>query len=147
MSKWYQTLHDQSVQCLQPRVKFNEKWEGFLLSKIQKFIYTQGEKQSGKVPERNFENSKLMRQILVVYFWYNIFTWTSNFWCLKFYVTIKACLHYFVFAIKRKLLKSYQKCFSLPKKLLLVLRFSNFCNFLYFTLPLFFPFLAIADFV
>ena len=31
--------------------------------------YTQREKESGRVHERNFENFKLIRQILVEYLW------------------------------------------------------------------------------
>ena len=70
------------------RVKFNI---GLSFSEMRRLywikfinVYTQGQKESGKVPERNFENFNLMRQILVVYLWQNIFTYASNFEFMKF---------------------------------------------------------------
>ena len=48
------------------------------------------------------------------------------------------------FVIKIKLLKNYQKRFLLYQKAPFV---SKIFKLLYFPLPLFFPFLAIADFV
>ena len=50
----------------------------------------------------------------------------------------------FVFAIKIKLYKSYQKWFSFIKKVPFIL---EIFNFLYFPLPLFFLLLTIADFI
>ena len=70
------------------RVKFNI---GLSFSEMRRLywikfinVYTQRQKESGKVPERNFENFNLMRQILVVYLWQNIFTYASNFEFMKF---------------------------------------------------------------
>ena len=87
-----------------------------------KFIngYTQRERKNQdeleRVHEKNFENPKLMRQILTVNFWWNVFVYGLNFlmyetllWELKLVSTI------FVFSIKitlEKLLKMilfYQK--------------------------------------
>ena len=50
----------------------------------------------------------------------------------------------FVFAIKIKLYKNYQKWFYFTKKAPFILKFFKF---LYFPLPLFLPFLVIANFI
>ena len=134
-----------SVYCLKD--KFNIDFSCSELRRLYwiKFIneYKQREKESGRVHERDFGNSKSIRQILVVYLWYNIFIYASNFGFTEFYwgrlklVSI-FFFFFFFFWYQSKTFKNYQKCFLFYQK-----RF----QLLYFTLPLFFLFLAITGFV
>ena len=102
-------------------VKFNVGLSFSEMRKLYwiKFInaYTQREKESGRVHERNYENSNLIRQILVVYLWQNIFIWCIKFWIYKILLgQLKPVSTFFIFAIKIKLLKNYQKCFLFYQK-------------------------------
>ena len=127
------------------RVKFNID---LILSEMRriyriKFInaYIQREKESGRVNKKNYENSKLIKQILVVYLSQNIFTRCIKFWiCEILMEQLKLLSTFFIFAIKTKLLKDYQKCF-LIKNVPFVL---DIFRVLYFTLPCFVRSLAIA---
>ena len=82
-----------------------------------------------------------MRQIFVGYFLQKICVHQIyDVW--NFVVTIVSTI--FIFAIKIKILKNYQKMLFLPKKYPFVL---EIIKFLHFTLSLFFPFAVIADFI
>ena len=88
-----------------------------------KFInaYAQREKESGRAHERIYENSKLIRQILVVYLWQNIFIWCIKFWIYEILLgQLKRAFTSFIFVIKIKLSKNYQKYFLFYRK-------SSFC--------------------
>ena len=63
----------------------------------------------------------------------------------NFIVTIKACVYYFYFCYENKTFKKLSKMlFVLPKNSFWP---QDFIKFLYFTLSLFCPFLAIAGFI
>ena len=96
-----------------------------------KFInaYTQREKESWRVYKRNYENSKLIRQILVVYLRQNIFIWCIKFWIYEILLgQLKLVSTFFIFVIKIKLLKNYQNSFYFTKKASLSSTFSSFCT-------------------
>ena len=62
-------------------------------------------------------NSKLIRQILVVYLWQKIFTWSIKFWIYEILLgQLKRASTSFIFVIKIKLSKSYQKDFLFYRK-------------------------------
>ena len=63
-----------------------------------------------RVHERNFESSKLMRQILVAYFWWNLYM-HQIFDAWNFIERIKACVHYFCFCHQNETLKKSSKWF------------------------------------
>ena len=129
-------------------VKFNIDLSFSEMRKLYwiKFInaYTQREKESWRVYKRNYENSKLTRQILVVYLRQNIFIWCIKFWIYGILLgQLKLVSTFFIFVIKKKLLKNYQNSFYFTKKASFVL---NIFKFLYFFLTRFLLFLAIAGF-
>ena len=129
-----------SVYCLKD--KFNIDFSCSELRRLYwiKFIneYKQREKESGRVHERNFGNSKSIRQILVVYLWYNIFIYASNFGFTKFYwgrlKLVSIFFFLFFFGIKAKLLKIIKNAFCFTKNAF------NFCTslfpFFFFSWPL-----------
>ena len=103
-----------------------------------KFIngYTQREKESGRVHEKNYENSKLIRPILVVIcdkmYLYDV----KNFGFMKFYRGNWSLCPLLYFCNQKKTFNKLSKMlFILPKKLLLSSTFSNFCTSLF---PMFF---------
>ena len=129
-------------------VKFNIDLSFSEMRKLYwiKFInaYTQREKESWRVYKRNYENSKLIRQILVVYLRQNIFIWCIKFWIYGILLgQLKLVSTFFIFVIKIKLLKNYQNSFYFTKKASFVL---NIFKFLYFFLTRFLLFLAISGF-
>ena len=129
-------------------VKFNIDLSFSEMRKLYwiKFInaYTQREKESWRVYKRNYENSKLTRQILVVYLRQNIFIWCIKFWIYGILLgQLKLVSTFFIFVIKIKLLKNYQNSFYFTKKASFVL---NIFKFLYFFLTRFLLFLASAGF-
>ena len=129
-------------------VKFNIDLSFSEMRKLYwiKFInaYTQREKESWRVYKRNYENSKLIRQILLVYLRQNIFIWSIKFWIYEILLgQLKLVSTFFIFVIKIKLLKNYQNSFYFTKKASFVL---NIFKFLYFFLTRFLLFLAISGF-
>ena len=116
------------------RVKFNIDLSFGEMRRLYwiKFInaYTQREIKSGRVHERTYENYNLIRQILVVYLSQNIYMKYQILDLWNFIGTIEACVHLFIFPVKIKLLKNYQKCSFCPRHFQsLVLYFSLFFFF------------------
>ena len=57
------------------------EWDG----KREREKEIKNQEELDRAHQRNLENSKLMRQILVVeYFLSNIFIYATDFWCMKF---------------------------------------------------------------
>ena len=112
-----------------------------------KFInaYTQREEEPGRADEKNYENSGLIRQTLLVHLWQNLFIWSIKFWIYEILLEkFKRVSTFLIFAIKIKLLENYQKYFLFYQKGPFVL---DIFKCLYFSLPHFFLFLAIAGFI
>ena len=99
-----------------------------------KFInaYAQREKESGRVHERNYENFKLIRQILVVYLWQNIFIWCIRFWIYEILLgQLKLASTFFYFCHQNKTFKKLSKCVLFYQKAPLFMTFSSFCTSLF----------------
>ena len=120
------------------RVKFNIDLSFSEMRRIYriKFInaYIQREKESGRVNKKNYENSKLIKQILAVYLSQNIFTWCIKFWICEILMEQLKLVSTFYFCHQNKTFKrlskmlSYQKCSFCPRHFQsLVLYSSLFC--------------------
>ena len=84
-----------------------------------KFInaYTQREEEPGRADEKNYENSGLIRQTLLVHLWQNLFIWSIKFWIYEILLEkLKRVSTFLIFSIKIKLLENYQKYFLFYQK-------------------------------